>query len=246
MQAIQCSKGHFYDQSLGQCPKCAEEARKRGGSMGMGADVPDFIPIPNTAPVGISATAPVEDTMNGYVPSAVPPTMPTPDSFGSFGGGTVGGTVPVTNPGFTPTDFVPTGGGTGWQVDDYGETQPNGVTGVAGFDPIVGWLVCVKGPNRGRDYRLHSGTNYIGSSKEMDICIDNDKTISRHRAASISYDEKGQVFFIQKGEGRNLIYLNGSAVRSDADLAIYDHIVIGSTELVFVPLCCEKFSWQEV
>ena len=140
----------------------------------------------------------------------------------------------------------PTGVPTGWQVDDYGETQPSGVNGVAGFDPIVGWLVCVKGPNRGRDYRLHSGTNYIGSSKEMDVCIDNDKTISRHRAASISYDERGQVFFIQKGEGRNLIYLNGSAVRSDADLAIYDHILIGSTELVFVPLCCEKFSWQEV
>ena len=80
----------------------------------------------------------------------------------------------------------------------------------------------------------------------MDICIENDNTISRRKAASISYDDLGKVFFIQKGEGRNLIYLNGAAVRSDADLAIYDRIRIGSTELIFVPLCCDKFTWQEV
>lgn len=218
MQAIQCSKGHFYDQSLGQCPKCAEEARRRGSAFNLVPDIESF--IPNTAPV---------------------------EPQGGFDVGGVGGTIPVTEPGFTATDFAattPVNSG-GWQVDDYGETQPSGVNGVAGFDPVVGWLVCVQGPNRGRDYRLHSGTNYIGSSKEMDVCIDNDKTISRHRAASISYDDRGKVFFIQRGEGRNLIYLNGAAVRSDADLAIYDHIIIGSTELVFVPLCCDRFTWQE-
>ena len=237
MQAVQCSKGHFYDQSLGQCPQCAEEARRgSAGAFDFGMNAPDF--IPKTAPAPMGGTVPV--TTPGFTPTDFTPGR----SGNEFSGDNVGGTIPVTTPGFTPTDFIPGGNG-GWQVDDYGETQPNGVNGVAGFDPIVGWLVCVKGPNRGRDYRLHSGTNYIGSSKEMDVCIENDATISRRRAASISYDDMGKVFFIQKGEGRNLIYLNGSAVRSDADLAIYDHIVIGSTELVFVPLCCDQFTWQD-
>ena len=54
------------------------------------------------------------------------------------------------------------------------------------------------------------------------------------------------MFFVQKGDGRNLIYLNGKAVRNDADLAIYDRLKIGETELIFVPLCCDKFTWQGV
>lgn len=58
MQAIQCSKGHFYDQSLGQCPQCAEEARRNAavpfGTIGRGV-----AEIPQTAPAPLSATAPV-------------------------------------------------------------------------------------------------------------------------------------------------------------------------------------------
>lgn len=229
MQAVQCSKGHFYDQSLGRCPQCAEEARK------FGTDVTEPIYggvdyIPNTVPS----------------PSSVPPINNSFSSFGNFNpGNSIGETEPVTNAGFTPTDFAPVFPDNTWVVEDYDKTQANAFNSVAGFDPIVGWLVCVKGPNRGRDYRLHSGTNFIGSSKEMDVCIDNDKTISRTNAASISYDDVGRVFFIQKGDSRNLIYVNGAAVRSDADLSIYDHIIIGSTELIFIPLCCDKFTWQE-
>lgn len=227
MQAVQCSKGHFYDQSLGQCPQCAEEARRNDATaFDMGPGGVDA--VPQTAPATAPATAPIGD-----------------ESFAPFGGFNVGGTAPVTNAGFAPADFAFGGSSGGWQVDDYAPTQPNAVNGVEGFDPIVGWLICVKGPNRGRDYRLHSGANYVGSSSEMDVCIENDRTISRRRAASISYDDVGEVFFIQRGDGRNLIYLNGTAVRSDADLKPYDHILIGSTELVFVPLCCEKFKWQE-
>jgi hypothetical protein len=32
------------------------------------------------------------------------------------------------------------------------------------IDPVVGWLVCVKGPDRGRDYRIRSEKNFIGRS----------------------------------------------------------------------------------
>ena len=154
--------------------------------------------------------------------------------------------MPVTDPGFTPTDFAPSSSNNaGWEIEDYEPTMPDAINDVEGFDPIVGWLICVKGPNRGKDYRLHSGTNFIGRSKEMDVCIENDQTISKRNAASISYDDRTKSFFIEKGEVRNLIYLNGKSVRSDADLTVYDRIEIGSTELVFIPLCGEKFNWQD-
>lgn len=244
MQIVQCEKGHFYDSALGHCPQCAEEAQNGGASMGFDAGV--------TAPTSIGSTAPVSD-MGGYgATTPIGPTQPTDDipmtppaGFGYPGSsGDPGRTVPVTQPGFTTGDF---GGKTsgGWQVEDYGPTEVSGIDGKTGFDPIVGWLVCTSGPNRGKDYRLHSGTNFIGSSKKMDVCIDGDRTISHENAASISYDDREKIFFVQKGDSRNLIYLNGKAVRSDADLAIYDRLTIGSTELVFVPLCCETFTWQD-
>lgn len=212
MQAIQCSKGHYYDPSQGQCPTCAAEASGTGFK-----------------------TIPIESIFSSVqeISKTVPSTQPAPDRSDNY---PAGNTAPSSADGSTAG---------GWVVDDTGPTQASAFGGIGGFDPIVGWLVCVSGPNRGRDYRLHSGTNFIGSSKEMDVCIENDKTVSHYRAASISYDDRAKAFFIQKGEGRNLIYLNDRAVRSDADLTIYDRITIGSTDLLFVPLCCDKFNWQD-
>ena len=165
-------------------------------------------------------------------------TIPELDGFDSF---PLSPTVPEQANSFTQEGLYHT------DVDDFGATTPQPIDGInTGADPVVGWLVCVKGPEMGRDYRLHSGTNFIGRSKRMDVCIENDTAISREAAASISYDDRSRGFFIQKGEVLNLIYLNGKALRSDADLNIYDRIEIGNTMLVFVPLCGQQFNWQEV
>ena len=43
-----------------------------------------------------------------------------------------------------------------------------------GNDPVVGWLVCVKGHDKGQDYRLRAKTNLIGRSREMDVQIKGD------------------------------------------------------------------------
>ncbi|WP_424766536.1 hypothetical protein [Paenibacillus sp. sgz302251] len=32
-----------------------------------------------------------------------------------------------------------------------------------GIDPVVGWLVCVEGPHKGNDFRLHSERNLLAS-----------------------------------------------------------------------------------
>lgn len=35
--------------------------------------------------------------------------------------------------------------------------------------PVVGWLVCTEGVNKGTDYRLHQGRNFVGRSSEMQM-----------------------------------------------------------------------------
>lgn len=134
-----------------------------------------------------------------------------------------------------------------FEIEDYGATEAVPMEGESyGFDPVVGWLVCIGGPNRGEAYRLHSGTNFIGRSEKMDVCVRQDLQISNANAASLSYDDRTRVFFLERGDGRNQIYVNGVVVRQYVDLVIYDRIVIGASEFIFVPLCGENFSWKDI
>ncbi len=113
-----------------------------------------------------------------------------------------------------------------------------------GVDPVVGWLVCVKGADRGQDYRIRSERNFIGRSKEMDICIAGDSGISRERHAIISYNPLKNAFRIAPGESSGLVYLNGEDVETPAELKPYDRIQLGETEMVFIPFCGETFQWE--
>ena len=113
-----------------------------------------------------------------------------------------------------------------------------------GVDPVVGWLVCIKGPDRGQDYRIRSERNFIGRSKAMDICIAGDNSISRERHATISYNPKKNCFRVAPGEANGLVYLNGEDVETPAALNAYDLIQLGETELIFIPFCGETFQWE--
>lgn len=113
-----------------------------------------------------------------------------------------------------------------------------------GIDPVVGWFVCVKGPDRGRDYRIRSEKNSVGRADSMDICISGDDTISRNDHAFVVYDPRKKMFRIQAGLSRGLVYLNGEEVIASELLAAYDTISIGQSELLFVPLCGERFQWE--
>ena len=112
-----------------------------------------------------------------------------------------------------------------------------------GIDPVVGWLVCIDGPEKGRDYKIHTDNNYIGRSERMDICIHGDETISRENHAVISYDMQDAVFYLSPGDGRAIVRYNNKAVFSTITLNPYDQITIGKSILLFVPLCGEKFVW---
>jgi len=113
-----------------------------------------------------------------------------------------------------------------------------------GIDPVVGWLVCVEGKEKGRDYRIHSDNNFIGRSEKMDVCIRGDDTISRENHAIISYDVKDKMYYFSPGEGRSIVRVNGKAIFATVEITNYDEIELGNTKLIFAPLCGEGFNWK--
>lgn len=153
---------------------------------------------------------------------------------GGAGGGYSNNTIPVTprneNPsvdGYEPTMI----GG-----DGYGEG--------AAAEPVVGWLVCVEGPMKGTDYRIHAGYNYIG--REVgDIHIHGDNQISRQNHAMIAYDSGDHTYYFGPSGGRNLIKVNGKTILNAVEVKNYDVFTIGTSKMMFVGLCGPHFDWNE-
>ena len=127
------------------------------------------------------------------------------------------------------------------------ERDPGATVGVVrkkmGIDPVVGWLVCIEGPEKGRDYRIRSERNFVGRDPKMDICIGGDDAISRENHAVISFNPKKNSYLLTPGEGRGIIYLNEDEVATPTELKAYDTIEMGQTKLLFVPFCGANFKW---
>lgn len=114
-----------------------------------------------------------------------------------------------------------------------------------GIDPVVGWLVAVRGPEKGKDYRIVAEKNFIGRSDKMDISLAGDNSVSRENHAIVSFNPKNTTYRLYPGESRGLVYLNDEEVITPVTLTAYDVIEIGQSELMFVPLCGEQFVWQK-
>ena len=111
------------------------------------------------------------------------------------------------------------------------------------IQPVVGWLVCTKGPALGQDFRIHSDYNRVGSA-EGDIIIPGDNKISRRNHMRISFEPRSRSFYVSPFEGSNYIYLNDEPLESPAKLKDFDVISTGDTELTFIGFCGESFSWN--
>ncbi len=111
-----------------------------------------------------------------------------------------------------------------------------------GCDPVVGWLVCTEGSEKGRDFRIHSGRNFIGRAMTNDIYLPSDISISRKHEGCIIYEPKKNSFIIMNGEGA-AIYVNGSPIDKPYILKDYDEISIGSYKFDFVAYCREDKKW---
>ncbi|EDY17349.1 Forkhead-associated protein [Chthoniobacter flavus Ellin428] len=113
-------------------------------------------------------------------------------------------------------------------------------------DPVVGWLVIVRGPGRGNAVRLGYGWNSIGRDASQRACLDfGDSQISRLNHAKLLYDPRGRKFTLTLGEGTNPTYLRDEALLGPTQLQNGDRMQMGDTELLFVALCGETFDWQD-
>lgn len=128
--------------------------------------------------------------------------------------------------------------------DRYGPTMPVHCEGDAiDARPVTGWLVCIDGAEKGKDYRLHAEMNYIGRSQVNDVALSEDNTVSRERHALIAYDDRDRKFYFAPANGASLVRQNGRPVLSTVDLQRGDRLEIGSGTYLFIPLCGEDFQW---
>lgn len=164
------------------------------------------------------------------------------------GNGSVGETDPVEP---MDGDYEPT---VRYEEEDDGHTVPDylGVApageGKAAIIPVTGWLVCVAGPGKGTDYRLHGGYNQIGRGRGLDVMVIGDPKISEKPMAWIAYDPVSRTFAIGANAGTtNFFYLNGKPLYANqtVGLAPHDRVRMGDTTLIFQPLCGADFSWEE-
>lgn len=225
MEIVRCSKGHFYDsEENATCPMCAAEAARNRNPIGN-----------NVLPDGIIGTSYFDD---GNTPS---PTLPVDPN-----GGRVQPYQTTVNAGLQDTQSNDNGG-----MGAFPKTMPLtpptflSEEDATTFDPVVGWLVCIEGATKGTDYRIHSQNNYIGRSAKMDISIPEDSHISAENSAIIAYDNEDRVFYFGPCSGRNIVRVNGKPALSVEKIEAYDVLTIGTTKLLFVPLCGDRFDWNE-
>ena len=115
-----------------------------------------------------------------------------------------------------------------------------------GFDPVVGWLVIIEGPGRGKTVEIYAGMNSLGRAVGQRICVDfGDASISGEGAAFITFEPKRQTFHINHGGKANIIYLNDEAVLTPMPLMQGNTIAIGETKFRFVQLCGPDFAWED-
>ena len=109
--------------------------------------------------------------------------------------------------------------------------------------PVTGWLVVVHGPGKGSAAQLGFGHNTIGRGPAMRVRLDfGDRKISRDTHATLTYDPKGNDFYLQ--QGKNLAYIEDKPVLNPVRLQAGALIGLGDTTLRFVPFCDDAFTWE--
>ncbi len=134
-------------------------------------------------------------------------------------------------------------GGEGKTVGFFSTGQTESVS--ANSEPVVGWLVCIKGNHFGESFNIAAGRNSIGRGASNKINISKDNAVSRSKHAWLTYEPKKRDFYIQPGEGSGLTYLNGDNVMESKKLKEKDVLEFGNGQYLLIPLCGETFTWED-
>ena len=198
--------------------------------------------VGNTFADGFGKTENFDSSPSGLYGSVPGATEPLP------GGGVpgldvnIGPTIPSTVNLDNDGPFRP-------KVESFGKTEAaNVILNNSGEKvlPVVGWLVCIKGANVGKEFRIHSDYNYVGSEKG-DIVIPSDNKISRENHMIVTFDPQDRKFYVSTASGANIIRLNDKAlIGGGAELKNYDVIRTGDSAFMFIGFCSEQFGWDDV
>ncbi len=107
---------------------------------------------------------------------------------------------------------------------------------------VAGWLVCVKGAQRGRDFRLFPGFNRLGRHSVSDICLE-DAQVAREGHCAVVYEPRRREFFLTPGKGTTTL-LNGKRLEMPERLEAGDSVGVGGSLLIFVPFCGKERAWE--
>lgn len=106
---------------------------------------------------------------------------------------------------------------------------------------LSGWLVCIQGPVKGKDYRLYPGFNRIGRSLGSDICLQDPQVSETH--CSVAYDQKSRRFFLVPGKG-TAVYTEDKLIQKAVELQEGSKICLGSSVLELIPFCKGEHVWE--
>lgn len=106
----------------------------------------------------------------------------------------------------------------------------------------TGWLICTDGPCRGQTFPCRTGRTAVGRDPETGILP---PERSAEAAALVLCQPQTWAFWIQEGTGQEPVTLNDGPISVQAPLAAYDRLRIGTGEYVFLPLCGDRFHWDE-
>jgi len=215
---VKCNKGHEYDDiQFASCPICSMEKHGRKDSSFGEIDPQNSVDITPGGNMG-------QEIRSDYV---VAP--------GSYDGATIG----FLNPAYKSSEE------SGKGESDRAQEKP-GAYRKGRYDPVVGWLVCIKGNNIGKAFPLFYQKNFVGRLDTNDVCLQGDNSVSREKHAIITYEPQERKFYAQEGDSRSIYYVNKKIVLGATQLEDHDRIEIGQQELLFVPLCNEKFGWDDI
>ncbi len=114
-----------------------------------------------------------------------------------------------------------------------------------GVEPVVGWLVCIKGEYFGQSFNLNTGNNTVGRAMNMDIPLPQEASVSRNKHCVITFEPQNQDFYLQQGESSGLTYLNDTLILMPTKMQEKDRLKLGQAEFLFIPFCKDGFNWNE-
>ncbi len=243
MKLIRCENGHLYDGSIYPvCPHCNDNEKLefyRGRADAQLSDkirekAETAVTMPLRQPGADAATIPLEQAKTDAVTIPLEQAKTDAVTMPLEQAKTDAVTIPLEQ---AKTDAV---------TMPLERAEADAVTmPLIQPEPVTGWLVCVKGKDFGRSFSLKNGSNFIGSSWEMDVVLESGDGIANERHAEVFYDAQRRRFTLKVWAYAEATYLNDAIVRDSKRLRPYDILSVGNVNLMFIPCCGKKFGWED-